>query len=219
MPLAVRRREQGRHAPLVRHELLRQPRQIAPPLSEDKGGLIGRAVVYCSKLCGAARIDARRTAITRTISTPGRNTRRRCCAPASATATTASTARTWPRRWRIWARAGERDTVRSQINKSCLHFLKLAYSPARDPRFDWMDSITEARFVLARTDSRPPCAATAEEALSKSVYATARKRAAVQFYNYPETTNIRQRSLCRRNAPIQSTRSSPRIGIPPDERH
>ena len=41
VPVAVHRREQGRHPPLVRHELMRQPRQIPPPLSEDEGKPIG----------------------------------------------------------------------------------------------------------------------------------------------------------------------------------
>ena len=39
----------------------------------------------------------------------------------------------------------ERDAVRSQVRRILVHFLKLAYSPARDPRFDWMDSIVDAR--------------------------------------------------------------------------
>src|SRR4051795_4455253 len=43
----------------------------------------------------------------------------------------------------------ERDAVRSQIERILIHFLKLAHSPARDPRFDWMDSIIEARSMLA----------------------------------------------------------------------
>ena len=43
----------------------------------------------------------------------------------------------------------ERDAVRSQVRRILLHFLKLAHSPARDPRFDWMDSIVEARGELA----------------------------------------------------------------------
>ena len=38
VPVAVRRREQERHAALVRHGLLRQPRQGAPALSEIKQG-------------------------------------------------------------------------------------------------------------------------------------------------------------------------------------
>src|ERR1700731_159690 len=42
----------------------------------------------------------------------------------------------------------ERDAVRSQIRRIIEHFLKLAYSPAERPRFDWMHSISEARATL-----------------------------------------------------------------------
>jgi Domain of unknown function DUF29 len=42
----------------------------------------------------------------------------------------------------------ERDAVRSQIRSIIEHLLKLAYSPARHPRFDWMASIAEARGTL-----------------------------------------------------------------------
>ena len=38
-----------------------------------------------------------------------------------------------------------RDAVRSQVRRILLHFPKLAYSPARDPRSGWMDSIDDAR--------------------------------------------------------------------------
>src|SRR5215212_11060827 len=43
----------------------------------------------------------------------------------------------------------ERDAVRSQVQRILIHFLKLAYSPARDPRFDWIDTIIDARGELA----------------------------------------------------------------------
>lgn len=42
----------------------------------------------------------------------------------------------------------ERDAVRSQVVRIIEHLLKLDYSPARDPRFDWMASIVEARRLL-----------------------------------------------------------------------
>jgi len=42
----------------------------------------------------------------------------------------------------------ERDAVRSQIVRILEHLLKLEYSPAIDPRFDWMRSTIEARRVL-----------------------------------------------------------------------
>jgi Domain of unknown function DUF29 len=42
----------------------------------------------------------------------------------------------------------DRDAVRSQIRRIIEHLLKLAYSPAQQPRFDWMASIAEARASL-----------------------------------------------------------------------
>src|SRR5437870_6871813 len=42
----------------------------------------------------------------------------------------------------------ERDAVRSQIRRIIEHLMKLSYSPARQPRFDWMASIAEARSSL-----------------------------------------------------------------------
>lgn len=42
----------------------------------------------------------------------------------------------------------DRDVVRSQIRRIIEHLLKLAYSPAQQPRFDWMASIAEARAAL-----------------------------------------------------------------------
>ena len=42
----------------------------------------------------------------------------------------------------------ERDAVRSQIVRIIEHLLKLQYSPAREPRFDWMASIVDARGQL-----------------------------------------------------------------------
>ena len=38
----------------------------------------------------------------------------------------------------------ERDAVRRQVRRILEHFLKLEYSPARDPRFDWMGSVIDA---------------------------------------------------------------------------
>jgi hypothetical protein len=42
----------------------------------------------------------------------------------------------------------ERDAVRSQIVRIIEHLLKLQYSPASDPRYDWMASIVDARRLL-----------------------------------------------------------------------
>ena len=42
----------------------------------------------------------------------------------------------------------ERDAVRNQIRRIIEHLLKLAYSSAQQPRYDWMASIAEARDTL-----------------------------------------------------------------------
>jgi hypothetical protein len=41
-----------------------------------------------------------------------------------------------------------RDVLRSQVRRILDHFLKLAHSPAPDPRYGWMGSIVEARAQL-----------------------------------------------------------------------
>ncbi len=43
----------------------------------------------------------------------------------------------------------ERDTVRSQVRRIIEHFLKLAFSPAGDPRYGWIESILDGRSILA----------------------------------------------------------------------
>ena len=43
----------------------------------------------------------------------------------------------------------ERDAVRSQIRRIIEHLLKLAYSPAEQPRLEWMETIDDAREVLS----------------------------------------------------------------------
>jgi hypothetical protein len=78
----------------------------------------------------------------------------------------------------------ERDAVRSQVERILVHFLKLAHSPARDPRFDWMDSIIEARSALANKLS-PMLRRDTEAELSR-IYGFARKRGAVQLQRYGE---------------------------------
>ncbi len=79
----------------------------------------------------------------------------------------------------------ERDAVRSQVGRILIHLLKLAYWAAREPRFDWMDSIIEARGELEnklsgslRRDS--------EERLAR-LSAIARKRAAVELLRHGES--------------------------------
>ena len=104
----------------------------------------------------------------------------------------------------------ERDAVRSQVRRILLHFLKLAYSPARDPRFDWMDSIDDARAEIE--DKLSATLRRDIEEADAALYGIARKRTAVHLQ--PLWRNRERRSPCRPNAPIRSTRSSPRTGIP-----
>jgi hypothetical protein len=69
-----------------------------------------------------------------------------------------------------------RDAARSQVRRILVHFLKLAYSPAGDPRCGWRGSIIDARAELAEKLSP-----TLRQDLATSlirIYAAARKRVA-----------------------------------------
>ena len=79
----------------------------------------------------------------------------------------------------------ERDAVRSQVERILVHFLKLAFSPASEPRFDWMDSIIEARSALENKLS-PSLRRDAEERLAR-LYVIARKRAALELMKHGES--------------------------------
>jgi hypothetical protein len=70
----------------------------------------------------------------------------------------------------------ERDSVRSQIRRIIEHLLKLAYSPAEQPRFGWMDTIDDARETLA-DKLTATLRRDAEENLDK-LYIEGRRRAA-----------------------------------------
>lgn len=67
-----------------------------------------------------------------------------------------------------------RDAVRSQVRRILIHFLKLAYSPAADPRQGWRGSITDARSEIADKLS-PTLRRDLEETLG-TLYARARRR-------------------------------------------
>jgi hypothetical protein len=78
----------------------------------------------------------------------------------------------------------ERDAVRSQIRRVLEHFLKLACSPARDPRFEWMQSIAEARANLS--DKLSPTLRRDAEAELPKLYAAARRNASLSLQRYGE---------------------------------
>jgi hypothetical protein len=69
----------------------------------------------------------------------------------------------------------ERDAVRSQFR----HFLKLAYSPAEQPRFDWMASIVEARAILG--DKTSPTLRRDAETMLARLYQDGRHRAELRL--------------------------------------
>jgi hypothetical protein len=78
----------------------------------------------------------------------------------------------------------ERDAVRSQIRRIIEHLLKLAYSPAEPPWFDWMETILDARQTLSDKISTT-LRQDAEENLDK-LYADGRKRAGAALLRYGE---------------------------------
>ncbi len=77
-----------------------------------------------------------------------------------------------------------RDAVRGQVRRILVHFLKLAYSPAGDPRFGWMGSIVDARAQIADKLSAS-LQRDIEETLVR-LYAAARKQAALEMQQFGE---------------------------------
>jgi hypothetical protein len=78
----------------------------------------------------------------------------------------------------------ERDAVRSQIRRIIEHFLKRAYSPAEQPRFDWMASIVEARAALG--DKISATLRRDAEAMLPKLYRDGRRLAELSLRAYGE---------------------------------
>ncbi len=78
----------------------------------------------------------------------------------------------------------ERDAVRSQIRRIIEHLLKMANSPADPPRFDWMETIDDARQTIA--DKISPTLRRDAEAVLDKLFAEARRRAARGLRRYGE---------------------------------
>jgi hypothetical protein len=78
----------------------------------------------------------------------------------------------------------ERDAVRSQIRRIIAHLLKLAHSPAQQPRFEWMASVAEARSALGDKTS-PTLRRDAETMLAK-LYRDGRHQAELALRGYGE---------------------------------
>ena len=73
----------------------------------------------------------------------------------------------------------ERDAVRSRIRRIIEHFLKLARSSAEQPRFNWMETIDDAREMLS--DKLTATLRRDAEANLEKLYAEGRRRAARGF--------------------------------------
>ena len=78
----------------------------------------------------------------------------------------------------------ERDAIRSQIRRIIEHFLKLAYSRAKQPRFDWMHSISDARAILE--DKMSPTLRGDVETTLERLYVGARRSAALTLRAFGE---------------------------------
>jgi hypothetical protein len=78
----------------------------------------------------------------------------------------------------------ERDAVRNQIRRIVEHLLKLAHSPAEQPRLDWIATIIEARQTLM--DKLTPTLRRDVEAIFEKLYTDGRQRAAVGLRRYGE---------------------------------
>jgi hypothetical protein len=78
----------------------------------------------------------------------------------------------------------ERDAVRNQIRRIIEHLLKLAYSPAEQPRFEWMETIVGARQSLF--DKLTPTLGCDVEAALDKLYFDARKRATLGLQRFGE---------------------------------
>jgi hypothetical protein len=78
----------------------------------------------------------------------------------------------------------ERDAVRSRIRRIIEHLLKLTYSPAAQPRYDWMETLVDARQTLA--DKLSPTLQRDLELILERLYADALKRAELGLRRYGE---------------------------------
>ena len=84
----------------------------------------------------------------------------------------------------------ERDAARSQIRRIIEHLLKLAYSPAQQPRFDWMTPIAEARATLG--DKISPTLRRDAEAMFAKFYREGRRQAELSLRAYGEDQGVEE---------------------------
>jgi hypothetical protein len=98
----------------------------------------------------------------------------------------------------------ERDAVRSQIRRIIEHLLKLAHSPAEEPRIAWMETIDDARETLSdkltatlRRDVRAHLAELYTEGHRRAARALRRHREPAAADSLPETCPYSLDDICR----------------------
>ena len=89
----------------------------------------------------------------------------------------------------------ERGAVRSQIRRIVEHLLKLAHSSATAPRFDWMETMLDARQTLS--DKISPTLRRDAEAVLDRLYPDGRKHAVASLLRYGETAADALPTTCR----------------------
>jgi hypothetical protein len=113
----------------------------------------------------------------------------------------------------------ERDAVRGQIRRMIEHLLKLAYSPAEQPRFDWMHSISDARAALE--DKMSPTLRRDVNATLERLYAGACRSAALALRTYgkekaargfPEKCPYSLDEICQQDWYPDSNKVDPQTG-------
>ena len=91
----------------------------------------------------------------------------------------------------------ERDAVRSQIRRIIEHLLKLAYSPAEQPRYDWMHSVADARAALE--DKLSPTLRRDIDATLEKLYADGRRHAGLALRTFGEGSPFSLDEICQQD--------------------
>jgi hypothetical protein len=114
----------------------------------------------------------------------------------------------------------ERDACRSQIRRIIEHLLKLAYSSAEQPRFDWMEAIADARQELS--DKLTPTLRLEVEGALQKLYDNGRRRATLGLRRYgdadaaellPTTCPYSRDEICEQDWYPSSTKDDPQTEV------
>ena len=95
--------------------------------------------------------------------------------------------------------ASQRAALQSQLRRIIEHFLKLEYSPARDPRRSWRSSIVDARIEVEVLLERNPSLAREAGAMAAAEHPRAARKAIADLEEHGELSPSalpRIRSTC-----------------------